>query len=280
MKKKYNGKSVMGWILVHLELIAVALFVIVPIFWIIISSFNKGNGLASATLIPKELTLDNYKNLFLNTNYAKWFKNSFVIAVLNVVISVALIMLTAWIMSRFQFKGRKTGLMTILIISMFPTFLSMTAIYTLFWNFGLLNKPYALVIIYASGAIPYNVWLVKGYLDGIPKDIDEAAYIDGSTYFHTFTRIILPLSKPIITYCAVSQFMSPWMDYILPNLLLSSDENKTLAVGLFSMISGKENSNFTMFAGGAVLIAVPITILFMFFQKYLVQGISAGANKG
>ena len=280
MKKKYNGKSVMGWILVHLELIAVALFVIVPIFWIIISSFNKGNGLASATLIPKELTLDNYKNLFLNTNYAKWFKNSFVIAVLNAVISVALIMLTAWIMSRFQFKGRKTGLMTILIISMFPTFLSMTAIYTLFWNFGLLNKPYALVIIYASGAIPYNVWLVKGYLDGIPKDIDEAAYIDGSTYFHTFTRIILPLSKPIITYCAVSQFMSPWMDYILPNLQLSSDENKTLAVGLFSMISGKENSNFTMFAGGAVLIAVPITILFMFFQKYLVQGISAGANKG
>ena len=280
MKKKYNGKSVMGWALVHLELIGVALFVIVPIFWIIISSFNKGNGLASATLIPKELTLDNYKNLFLNTNYAKWFKNSFVIAVLNAVISVALIMLTAWIMSRFQFKGRKTGLMTILIISMFPTFLSMTAIYTLFWNFGLLNKPYALVIIYASGAIPYNVWLVKGYLDGIPKDIDEAAYIDGSTYFHTFTRIILPLSKPIITYCAVSQFMSPWMDYILPNLLLSSDENKTLAVGLFSMISGKENSNFTMFAGGAVLIAVPITILFMFFQKYLVQGISAGANKG
>ena len=280
MKKKYNGKSVMGWALVHLELIGVALFVIVPIFWIIISSFNQGNGLASATLIPKELTLDNYKNLFLNTNYAKWFKNSFVIAVLNAVISVALIMLTAWIMSRFQFKGRKTGLMTILIISMFPTFLSMTAIYTLFWNFGLLNKPYALVIIYASGAIPYNVWLVKGYLDGIPKDIDEAAYIDGSTYFHTFTRIILPLSKPIITYCAVSQFMSPWMDYILPNLLLSSDENKTLAVGLFSMISGKENSNFTMFAGGAVLIAVPITILFMFFQKYLVQGISAGANKG
>lgn len=270
----------MGWALVHLELIVVALFVIVPIFWIIISSFNQGNGLASATLIPKELTLDNYKNLFLNTNYAKWFKNSFLIAVLNAVISVALIMLTAWIMSRFQFKGRKTGLMTILIISMFPTFLSMTAIYTLFWNFGLLNKPYALVIIYASGAIPYNVWLVKGYLDGIPKDIDEAAYIDGSTYFHTFTRIILPLSKPIITYCAVSQFMSPWMDYILPNLLLSSDENKTLAVGLFSMISGKENSNFTMFAGGAVLIAVPITILFMFFQKYLVQGISAGANKG
>jgi arabinogalactan oligomer/maltooligosaccharide transport system permease protein len=163
---------------------------------------------------------------------------------------------------------------------MFPTFLSMTAIYTLFWNFGLLDKTLALVIIYVAGAIPYNVWLVKGYLDGIPKEIDEAAYIDGSTHLKTFTKIVLPLSKPIITYCAVSQFMMPWMDYILPNMLLSSDENRTLAVGLFSMITGKENSNFTMFAAGAVLIALPITILFMFFQKYLVQGIAAGANKG
>ena len=273
-------KKKMVWLLIHLELIIVALFVIIPIFWIIISSFNKGNGLASATLIPKELTVDNYRRLFAETNYVKWFMNSFVIASLNAIVSVMLIMITAWAMSRFRFKGRKTGLMSILLLSMFPTFLSMTAIYTLFWNFGLLDKPYALVIIYAAGAIPYNVWLVKGYLDGIPQDIDEAAYIDGSTYFKTFTKIVLPLSKPIITYCAVSQFMMPWMDYILPNMLLSSDENRTLAVGLFSMISGKENSNFTMFAGGAVLIAVPITILFMFFQKYLVQGIAAGANKG
>ena len=124
------------------------------------------------------------------------------------------------------------------------------------------------------------MWLVKGYLDQIPREIDEAAYIDGSTYLKTFTRIVLPLSRPIMTFCAVSQFMMPWMDYILPNMLLSGSENRTLAVGLFTMISGKENSNFTMFAAGAVLIAVPITVLFMFFQKYLVQGIAAGANKG
>lgn len=280
MKRVNDLKKKITWLLIHLELIIVALFVILPIFWIIISSFNKGNGLASATLIPKELTLDNYRRLFADTNYIKWFMNSLVIASLNAIVSVMLITVTAWIMSRFRFKGRKTGLMSILILSMFPTFLSMTAIYTLFWGFGLLDKPYALVIIYAAGAIPYNVWLVKGYLDGIPQDIDEAAYIDGSTYFKTFTKIVLPLSKPIITYCAVSQFMMPWMDYILPNMLLSSDENRTLAVGLFSMITGKENSNFTMFAGGAVLIAVPITILFMFFQKYLVQGVAAGANKG
>lgn len=274
MKKKISS------FLIHIELILVALFVLLPIVWIVTSSFQIGNGLASATLLPKEFTINNYKRLFIDTNYSSWFMNSFLIAALNATISVILIMLTAWVMSRFRFTGRKIGLMSILILSMFPTFLSMTAIYTLFWNFRLLDKPIALVIIYAAGAIPYNVWLVKGYLDGIPIEIDEAAYIDGSSYLKTFTSIVLPLSKPIITYCAVSQFMMPWMDYILPNMLLSSDENRTLAVGLYSLISGKENSNFTMFAAGSVLIAVPITILFLLFQSYLVKGIASGANKG
>lgn len=273
-------KRKLKWLLLHLELTAVALLVLIPIVWIVLSSFNVGNGLASATLIPRQLTVGNYRRLFADTNYAQWFRNSLGIAVLNAAVSVLLIMVTAWIMSRFRFKGKKASLMTILLLSMFPTFLSMTAIYTLFMDFGLLDHPAALVIIYAAGAIPYNVWLVKGYLDGIPKEIDEAAYIDGCGYFATFRKIVLPLSKPIITYCAVSQFMMPWMDYILPNMLLSGDANKTLAVGLYSMISGKENSNFTMFAAGAVLIAVPITILFLIFQKYLVQGIAAGANKG
>ena len=143
-----------------------------------------------------------------------------------------------------------------------------------------MGKPISLIIVYSAGAIPYNTWLVKGYLDGIPKEIDEAAYIDGCRKFQSFFKMILPLSKPIITYCAVSQFMLPWMDYILPNILLSGEKTRTLAVGLFKMIDGKENSYFTTFAAGAVLIAVPITILFMVFQKYLVQGVAAGASKG
>lgn len=265
---------------VHLELIIMAALVLIPIVWIVLSAFNPGNGLATTSLIPKALTLDNFRNLFEQTNYKQWFLNSLTIAVLNTIFSVALILITAWIMSRFKFKGKKTSLMTILLLSMFPTFLSMTALYTLFLNFNLLDKPAALVIIYVAGAIPYNVWLVKGYLDGLPKEVDEAAYIDGCSYFTTFRKIVLPLSTPIITYCAVSQFMMPWMDYILPNMLLSSDTSKTLAVGLYGLITGRENTNFTMFAAGAVIIAVPITILFIVFQKYLVQGIAAGANKG
>lgn len=265
---------------VNLELILVCLVVIIPVIWIVMSSFNKGKGLMSSTLLPKSITFDNYIQLFRETDYLIWFKNSLSIALLNAFVSVILIMVTAWVVSRFQFKGRKTGLMTMLILSMFPSFLSMTAIYTLFMTFGLNKTPLSLVIVYSAGAIPYNVWLVKGYLDGIPQSLDEAAYIDGSSKLNTFLKIILPMSKPIIVYCAVSQFMMPWMDYILPNLLFTGESTKTIAVGLYTMISGNENLNFTTFAAGAVLIAVPITILYLLFQKYLVEGIAAGANKG
>lgn len=275
MKKK-------GMILfIHLELIVASIIVLVPVFWIIMSSFQQESSLVSATLIPKSFTLENYRRLFVETNYINWFWNTLKIAAVNAVFSVFIVMITAWIMSRFQFRGRKTGLITILLLSMFPTFLSMTAVYTLFLTLGMVGNPVSLIIVYIAGAIPYNTWLVKGYLDGIPKSIDEAAYLDGCGRFQAFFKVLLPVSKPIITYCAVSQFMLPWMDYILPNMLLSSsDKNKTLAVGLFSMIDGKENSYFTTFAAGAVLIAIPITLLFIFFQKYLVQGVAAGADKG
>ena len=263
----------------HLELILVSLIVLIPIFWIVISSFNASSGLASATLIPEKLTVNNYVKLFTETKYVMWFGNTLKIAIVNSAVSVMIVMVTAWVMSRFNFKGKKTGLMTLLILSMFPSFLSMTAIYVLFLTFGLLNKPIALVLIYSVGAIPYNVWLVKGYLDGVSKSLDEAAYIDGCTRLKAFFKVTLPLSMPIVTYVAVTQFMAPWMDYILPNLLLSKDQNRTLAVGLYALISEQESTGFTMFAAGAVLVAVPISIVYIIFQKYIVQGISAGANK-
>lgn len=266
--------------IINLELIIVSLIVIIPVIWIVMSSFNVGKGLVTSTLIPKNVTFDNYKRLLQDTDYLIWFKNSLSIALLNAFVSVILILITAWVVSRFKFKGRKTGLMTMLILSMFPSFLSMTAIYTLFITFGLNKSLLSLVLVYSAGAIPYNVWLVKGYLDGIPMSLDEAAYIDGSSKLNTFFKIIIPMSKPIIVYCAISQFMMPWMDYILPNLLFTGESTRTIAVGLYTMIAGNENANFTTFAAGAVLIAVPITILYLLFQKYLVEGISAGANKG
>jgi arabinogalactan oligomer/maltooligosaccharide transport system permease protein len=272
-------KKRLKMILVNGELLLVSLLVLIPVVWIIMSSFNKGQGLSTASFLPKELTLDNYINLFRETEFVKWFINTIKIAILNAAISVVLILITAWVLSRFHFKGKKQGLLFILVLSMFPSFLSMTAIYTLFMVMGLLNKPLALVIIYSAGAIPYNVWLVKGYIDGISTSIDEAAYIDGSSKLRTFFSIILPMSKPIIVYCVVSQFMMPWMDFILPNLLLTGDNSRTVAVGLYAMIATDQNSNFTAFAAGAVIIAIPITVLYLLFQKFLVEGITAGASK-
>ena len=272
-------KKAIKTILIHLELVAMSLIVLIPVIWIVMSSFQAGSSLSTASFLPKQLTMDNYKQLFLHTSFPKWFLNSLEVATLNALCSVILIVLTSWVMSRFSFKGKKTGLLTLLVLSMFPSFLSMTAIYTLFVVLNLLNEPIALVIIYAAGAIPYNVWLVKGYIDGIPRPLDEAAYMDGSSKMNTFLKIILPMSKPIIVYCAVSQFMLPWMDYIIPSLLLTGDRNKTVAVGLYAMIETDQNANFQAFAAGAVFIAVPITILYLIFQKFLVKGIAAGASK-
>ncbi len=274
MKKKITSA------LVHLELILMCLIVLAPIILIVLSSFSNTTSLAASTLIPTEFTLNNYVRLLEETPYLTWFWNTLVIAVSNAVISVFVILITAWIMSRFNFRGKKTSLMAILLLSMFPTFLSMTAIYVLFSLVGLVGNPISMIIIYVAGAIPYNTWLVKGYLDGIDKSLDEAAYIDGATKFQSFFKIILPLSTPIITYCAVSQFITPWMDYILPSMLLSRDSQKTLAVGLFEMIARSEEVESTLFAAGAVLIAIPIVIIFLVFQRFLASGIASGASKG
>ncbi|MCR5609993.1 MAG: sugar ABC transporter permease [Lachnospiraceae bacterium] len=280
MKTKRFKKSDVVAFLINAELILTSILVIVPVIWIVSSSFNNGTSLITSGFLPKSFTLDNYRRLFHETSYIVWFCNTFEIAILNMIVSVSLIMISAWTVSRFYFKWKKAGMLTMLVLSMFPTFLSMTAMYTLFVTLGLIGKPIALVMIYTGGAIPYNVWLVKGYLDGISKELDEAAYVDGCSRIKSFFLIVLPLSKPIIVYCAVSQFMMPWMDYILPNLLLSGDDNKTVAVGLYSLIHGHENLYFTTFAAGAVIVAIPITVIYLLFQKFLVQGISAGANKG
>jgi arabinogalactan oligomer/maltooligosaccharide transport system permease protein len=267
-------------IFLHILLVVMAVMVIYPVLWILSSSFNPGTGLSSGSLIPSNPTLDHYRRLFAETEFVSWYKNTLMVAALNMVASVTLTTTTAFIFARFKFVGKKIGLLTILILQMFPAFLGMIAIYILFLNFGLLNKPLALVIIYSAGQIPYNTWLVKGYLSAIPKSLDEAAMIDGATKIQLFFKIIFPLAKPIITFVAVTSFMAPWFDFILPRLLISTKSKFTLAIGLYDMINGNANNNFTMFAAGSVLVAVPITLLYTFLQKYLIEGVTAGANKG
>ncbi len=220
-----------------------------------------------------------FEKLFKETKYANWYLNTLKIAAINSLLSVCVTTVAAYIFSRFRFKGKKPMLMSMLILQMFPSFAGMIATYVLVWRMGLLDNHFGLILVYAAGSLPYNTWLIKGYLDSIPRSLDEAARVDGAGYFLTFRKIILPIARPMVTFLAVTSFTGPWMDFIMPRLLLKSDANKTLAVGLFEMIRGKENNKFTMFAAGAVLVSVPFMILFAINQQYMTQVLATGAVK-
>ncbi len=273
-------------------LLTITLIVIYPLAFVLGSSFNESTSLASVGTnpIPKKITLVQYERLFINTDYAKWYVNSFKIAIANMILTCTLAVSSAYVYSRFRFKGKKAGLMAMLIIQIFPSFSTMVATYTLLSSItmfegitktaSLVNTHLGLILVYVAGQIPYNTWLVKGYFDTIPKSLDEAARIDGASNLRTFYEIILPLGMPMVSFVAVTSFMAPWMDYIMPRMLLTASEKKTLAIGLFEMVSNQKSANqYTMFAAGAILVAVPITLLFSYFQKYIVQGLSAGAVK-
>ena len=271
--------DVISTVLIYALLIVMALVVLVPIVWIVGASFNSQSSLLSATAFPENPTIAHYIKLIKETKFLNWYANTLKIALINMVVSVILTSMTAYVFSRFKFKGKKFGLLTILILQMFPSFMGMMATYNILWQLNLLDTHFGLILTYAAGQIPYNTWLVKGYLSGIPRSLDEAARLDGASNIRIFGQIILPLIKPILIFVALSQFISPWMDFIFPRMILSSPEKKTLAIGLYDMINSNTNNNFTTFAAGAVLVAVPITILYVCLQKYLIHGVTAGANK-
>jgi arabinogalactan oligomer/maltooligosaccharide transport system permease protein len=279
-RKRTNFAGVMKASMIYIELIVVAIIIIYPLIWIVGSSFGSSKGLANASAIPENPTLQNYKDLFQNTNFPIWYLNTLKVAVSNMVFGVLLSTLGAYAFSRFKFKGKKASLLTILVLQMFPAFLTAIAVYMLFLNFGLLDSLIGLVVVGIAAQLPYNIWLLKGYLDNIPTSFDEAALIDGATRTQIFVKIILPLASPMLTFVAVLQFAAPWMDFILPRLLISSEEKKTVAIGLYSMISDQTRNEFTLFAAGSVLVAIPIAVLYIMLQKYLINGLSAGGDKG
>lgn len=269
-----------------------AFIVAFPVVYLIGSSFTNTTTLPTLLWPTSDLfTLQNYSDLFNDTQFLVWYKNTFIIALLSMLFGIIFVTGAGYVFARFRFKGKKAGLMTILVLQMFPSFMGLIAMFTLFQVFGLLGKPTWLVVLYVGGSIPGNMWLIKGYLSQIPKDLDESAMLDGASKFQIFFKIILPLSVPILSFVSVGLFMAPWMDYMLPKYLLdvqlagttdpdAVQKQWTIAVGLFSMIQNPQTSSYTMFASGALIVAVPITILYMIFQRYLIEGIAAGATKG
>ncbi|WP_058303464.1 sugar ABC transporter permease [Gorillibacterium timonense] len=265
----------------YLILIVIAVVAIYPVLWIVLSSLRPGTALYSQHFFPKNATLIHYKELFTSKSfmYGTWYLNTLKIATLTMILSTFLETLGMYSLSRFRFKGRQTALTLMLVLGMFPSFMSLTAIYIILMQLNLLDTHTAIVLVYSCGAV-LGGFIVKGFFDTIPRSLDEAARIDGASHMKVFTRIILPLSRPMLTYVALTSFVGPWMDFIFARLVLRTKEKWTVAVGMWDLVSRYQDSNFTLFAAGAVLIAIPITLLFFFLQKFLVQGLTSGANKG
>ncbi|MDF2648929.1 MAG: arabinogalactan transporter permease [Paenibacillus sp.] len=265
-------------------LVFLALCCVYPAAWVIVSSFKVGDSLFSETFIPKQFTLEHYVDLFKGRDnkqipYAKWYVNTLKIAVSSMVLGTLIQILTAYAISRFRFKGRKSIMSIVLVLGMFPGFMSMIAVYIILMQMNLLDTHFALILVYSAGAA-LGMFVAKGFFDTIPKSLEEAARIDGASHMTIFARIVLPLSRPIITYIALTTFSGAWVDFILAKIILRSRDNWTLAVGLFELVDNYSSTEFTLFAAGAVLAAIPVAVLFIFLQRFLVDGLTAGATKG
>ena len=290
---KITGNSLAAFFLT-IVLVIQAILVLYPIAFTVSSSFTKSNSLASTSIVPfpKEPSLYQYQRLLTNpddlvkgttdvhgTNYKRWYLNTLFVACANTILTVILCTLAGYIFSRFLFPFKKTVMASIVILQMFPSFIGMIATYVILWKLNALNSLWGLVLVYSAGSIPFNSWLMKGYFDTISKEYEEAAYIDGASPFQAFRKIMIPIAKPEIVFLTLTSFTGPWMDFIFPKLILRSDDKKTLAVGLYEMISGRSADNFTMFAAGALLVAVPFTILFVLGQKSLLQSLAGTGGK-
>ncbi len=213
------------------------------------------------------------------TNYLKWYGNTLKIAIMNTILTVIICSTAGYVFSRFKFPFKKPIMAGMIILQMFPSFIGMIATYVILWKLNALNTHWGLVLVYATGNIPYNSWLMKGYYDTVSKDIAEAAYVDGCTPFQTYVKIILPTVKPQLVFLTLTSFTGPWMDFIFPKLILRSDDKKTLAVGLYEMINGQAANNYTMFAAGALLVAIPFVIIFLAGQKQLLISLAGTSGK-
>ena len=287
MIKSYKFRRFLANAFIYIILAVLGLIWISPLCYLVLHSF-RDEGLAYVSyIIPKKLSFQNYINLFTVTpqssiNFPRWFLNTFIVAIFSCIISTLAVMMVSYAFSRLRFKARKPMINIGMILGMFPGFMTMIAIYYLLKAMGLLELPLvALVICYSAGAgLGYQI--SKGFFDTIPRALDEAATIDGATRNQIFWKIILPMSKPILVYTVLTSFIGPWTDFILAKIIVGRDiPNYTVAIGLQMLLDNDHVvNNFKNFLAGSVVVAVPITTLFLIMQRYYVEGVTAGGVKG
>jgi len=279
-------KRMINNVIVHVSLAVLAAIWVFPIVWVILTSFRAEKGSYVSTFFPKEFTLDNYIRLFTDTsilNFPKMFMNTLIIAVFSCILATFYTLAVSYCLSRLKFKLRKPYMNMAMILGLFPGFMSMIAVYFILKAIGLTEGSLirvALILCYSGGA-GLGFQIAKGFFDTIPYAVDEAAILDGCTRWQVFQKITLPLSKPIIVYTVLTAFMTPWLDFIFAKVICRANSDQyTVALGLWKMLEKEYiDSWYTSFAAGAVLISIPIAILFLIMQRYYVDGVS-GAVKG
>ncbi len=279
-------KRMINNVIVHVSLAVLAAIWVFPIVWVILTSFRAEKGSYVSTFFPKEFTLDNYIRLFTDTsilNFPKMFMNTLIIAVFSCILATFYTLAVSYCLSRLKFKLRKPYMNMAMILGLFPGFMSMIAVYFILKAIGLTEGSLirvALILCYSGGA-GLGFQIAKGFFDTIPYAVDEAAILDGCTRWQVFQKITLPLSKPIIVYTVLTAFMAPWLDFIFAKIICRANSDQyTVALGLWKMLEKEYiDSWYTSFAAGAVLISIPIAILFLIMQRYYVDGVS-GAVKG
>ena len=273
----------LGNTVVYVILVLITLIWLFPFFGIVLESFRVESRMQQSYLWPKEFGFDNYIRLFNETDFMQWFKNTAIMGVATAVLQTFFVLSMSYVLSRLRFKGRKGLMNLMLILGMFPGFLTMILIYKVFTDLGLTMEmaPVGLIIVYcASSGMSYYV--SKGFFDTIPKSLDEAARVDGATRWQVFYKVIMPLSKPIVIYTILMGFMAPWGDFMLASYLIHENSaGMNVAVGVFEWLSKTMvNSNYTMFCAAGVIVALPVTLVFLMLQKYYVEGVTGGAVKG
>ncbi len=284
MIKSYKLQRTIADVVIYVILGVLGIIWVSPLVWLLLHSFRAEGGVTVPYVFPKEYTVNDYYRLFTETDvfdYPKWFLNTFVVAVFSCIISTLSVLMVSYTFSRLRFKSRKMFINVGMILGMFPGFMTMIALYYLLKAMNLTQQLPALVICYSAGS-GLGFAISKGFFDTIPRALDEAATIDGATRNQIFWKIILPISKPILVYTVLTSFIGPWCDFILVRIIMGDKrDNYTVAMGLQKMVDKEYKQNyFKQFLSGSVVVAVPITLLFLKMQNYYVEGVTAGGVKG
>lgn len=283
------------WLL-HLFLVTMVIVAVYPILWVFTVAFSGQQNLAFVDLPPDPTVMDrlrgiipwpedvswaNFVSVFRDQPFARWIFNSIVVAASTTLVGVFMACTAAYAFSRFKFPGQRAGLMSFLVSQMFPGTLTVTAQYIIIVQWlGLGSNYLGLILVYTTIAIPFCVWMLKGYFDTIPRELEESALMDGASTATIFTKIILPLAKPAVAVTALFSFMTAWNEFVLALVFLDKESMYTAPVGLRFFVGGFAEQQWGYFAAGSIVVAIPVALLFLFLQKYLISGLTAGAVKG